>query len=59
MTTAPTPIRTLRDTVPPQLGGPNTAKTLTERDLLAEPVYWLEVSRSLHNCRHVDPRFCD
>ncbi|HEY7726565.1 MAG TPA: hypothetical protein VH880_14615, partial [Anaeromyxobacteraceae bacterium] len=33
-------------------------KAFGTRSELMEPVYWLEVSRQLHQCRHVDPTTC-
>lgn len=34
-------------------GSPPTSMTLGTRSEIAEPVYWLEVPRTLHSCRHV------
>jgi type IV pilus assembly protein PilY1 len=34
-------------------GAPPGSKQLSVRSEIGEPVYWLEVSRSLHECRHV------
>jgi type IV pilus assembly protein PilY1 len=40
-------------------GAPPVAETLkTQRDLTSE-IYWLEVPRSLHECRHVNKNACD
>jgi hypothetical protein len=34
-------------------GAPPGSSQLQVRSEIGEPVYWLEVSRSVHNCRHV------
>lgn len=34
-------------------GAPPGSKQLSVRSEIGEPVYWMEVSRSLHECRHV------
>lgn len=39
-------------------GAPPTVKALGTRSEVIEPVYWLEVDRALHNCRHGDPKSC-
>ncbi|MGI5862068.1 MAG: hypothetical protein ACOX6T_08415 [Myxococcales bacterium] len=40
-------------------GAPPVAETLrTQRDLTSE-IYWLEVPRNLHECRHVNKNACD
>jgi hypothetical protein len=40
-------------------GAPPGSKQLQVRTEIGEPVYWLEVSRSLHNCRHANAGSCD
>jgi type IV pilus assembly protein PilY1 len=39
-------------------GSPPANKTLGVRTEVAEPVYWLEVPRELHECRHRNPASC-
>jgi type IV pilus assembly protein PilY1 len=39
-------------------GAPPGQKTIGTRSDVAEPVYWLEVPRSLHACRHADGTAC-
>ncbi len=39
-------------------GAPPGSKSLGVRSEIAEPVYWLEVGRQLHSCRHVDSSTC-
>ena len=38
-------------------GGAPATNSLGQRDLAA-PLYWLEVSRDAHNCRHVSSANC-
>jgi type IV pilus assembly protein PilY1 len=40
-------------------GAPPASKTLGTRGDVVESVYWLEVPRELHVCRHVDPSTCE
>jgi type IV pilus assembly protein PilY1 len=43
------------------VGSPGTApsnRQVKTRKELAEPIYWLEVPRDLHTCRHTDPTSC-
>jgi type IV pilus assembly protein PilY1 len=42
--------------VPPP--GGEKAKALGGTHSLSQPVYWLEVPRDLHQCRHADPTMC-
>lgn len=39
-------------------GAPPGSKALGTRSEVIEPVYWLEVDRTLHNCRHGDAKNC-
>ena len=39
-------------------GAKPTQETLREKSDLASDVYWLEVPRSVHQCRHLDGKSC-
>jgi len=41
-----------------ETGSPAQKQSLTTRNSLAEPLYWLEVPQVSHTCRHVDPTTC-
>jgi type IV pilus assembly protein PilY1 len=40
-------------------GAPPANKQIGTRNDLFEPVYWLEVPRDLHNCRHTATGACE
>jgi type IV pilus assembly protein PilY1 len=42
-----------------ETGGPAEKSNLGTRSSVSEPLYWLEVPRVLHQCRHVDPTTCE
>ncbi|HET9597340.1 MAG TPA: hypothetical protein VFP65_17250 [Anaeromyxobacteraceae bacterium] len=69
-TIAPPSAATVRVTFNPQgqiaysalqidAGAPPTNKQLGTRSSLAESIYWLEVPRELHACRHVSAASCE
>jgi type IV pilus assembly protein PilY1 len=39
-------------------GAPPASQSFGTRRDIVEPVYWLEVPRDLHTCRHVDATTC-
>jgi type IV pilus assembly protein PilY1 len=41
-----------------ETGSPAEKQGLGTRSSLSEPLYWLEVPRDVHSCRHVDPTTC-
>lgn len=41
-----------------ETGSPAQKQSLNTRNSLAQPLYWLEVPQTVHNCRHVDPTTC-
>lgn len=41
-----------------ETGAPAEKTSLGTRNSLSDPLYWLEVPRQLHTCRHVDPTTC-
>jgi type IV pilus assembly protein PilY1 len=41
-----------------ETGTPAEKQGLGTRSSISEPLYWLEVPRELHSCRHVDPTTC-
>jgi type IV pilus assembly protein PilY1 len=69
-TTAPPSASTVRVTLSPSgqvaystlqvdAGSAPGSKTMGVRSEIGEPVYWLEVSRQMHQCRHVNPAMCN
>ncbi len=41
-----------------ETGSPAEKQSLGTRSSISEPLYWLEVPRQVHTCRHVDPTTC-
>ncbi len=41
-----------------ETGSPAEKQGLGTRSSVSEPLYWLEVPREVHSCRHVDPTTC-
>jgi type IV pilus assembly protein PilY1 len=41
-----------------ETGSPAEKQGLGTRSSISEPLYWLEVPRDVHACRHVDPTTC-
>ncbi len=41
-----------------ETGSPAEKQGLGTRSSISEPLYWLEVPREVHSCRHVDPTTC-